>query len=908
MKASAKRRVWNVLAGLLFAVLLCELAIALFRVCPPVSLPSFVSTPRVPAVEWRQIESSKRLAPAFFWNASLQRAPGESDRFRATLMGQTRLLVLEGDRTSLRLAESAGVGHTRPLGTCTFDPPLREGDVLALQKKPGTVGVFRNGVRLLFAPCRLEEWRRGRWEAPGPPGTPPLLSFTYQKTAPLAFADDFMHGEGELGAWEAVSGRWTVHEVDNPIRSANAFSLRGVGEMAVVQAGRWFWHDYDVSLAVHPLRPSAFGLLLCRTDSGSAYRIEWRRGTASGEAGVLRLVRSSEGFDTVLDETVLDFVPSQWYELRAANLAGDLSVWVDGLRQLRAIDPQPLLGGQVGLWSDGGDGVVFDDVRVTPADSVEVAFGEAAGPSPAYVRARDAQDGGGWRLHLPVLGNVALRVRLEGLNRLTGPLELVARERGSGHVALRVSPAPGGAVAELLLRQGSGTEVKAHERLGPLPEAGWLSLHAHGPRFWGCLDDRMVAIAADSGAHGQGNCRILGADGGMVKMSSARVEAQGELPPLENWVETFAHEESMKEWGRPEAEWKADYSFSWTTYWHRSDFWRGVGVVLDLDRFRWRETAGRCGVALAGGEAASLRKAAAQLGVFAADGGAEARLTLGEDEPRTRPLPPGARRISLERRSGRLLAWADEKLLWSLPLPEWLTGLVRVGRFGGLPGEDWARAANIGAEGARTYSFKRAPVDWVPVAGTWTITNRWECDPRWSFFSGSQRRGVACNWSKLRHGDNVSLEFFIGPKMDSGRGKRYEYVGDMNAVLCADGEDVSSGYCFMFGGWNDSGSFITRGKEVIGKDRRTVVPRESATHRRWFHVKLRKHGEKLTFWVDGNKAVEADAPEPLKGRRFGLWTWDNGIMIAQLRLTTDSELTAQELLSTQPRVPKTPYD
>ena len=231
MNVSAKRRVWNALAAALFAVLLCELFVALKRVCPPLSFP--VARRSVPPVEWQMIESSDRLAPEFFWTVALSRGLSETDRFRATLMGQTRLLELGGDAGALRVTESAGVDRARQLAECRLEPPLQEGDKLAFHKRRGSVSVFRNGVRLLFAPCPLETWRRGRWEVSPAPGAPPLLSVDYQKTAPLYFADDFMHAEGELGEWEAVSGRWTVHAVDNPIRSANAFSLRGLGDAAV---------------------------------------------------------------------------------------------------------------------------------------------------------------------------------------------------------------------------------------------------------------------------------------------------------------------------------------------------------------------------------------------------------------------------------------------------------------------------------------------------------------------------------------------------------------------------------------------------------------------------------------------------------------------------------------------------
>ena len=72
-----------------------------------------------------------------------------------------------------------------------------------------------------------------------------------------------MHGEDELGEWEPKSGEWTVHALQNPIRSANPFSFLGRGSDALAVAGKWFWRDYSVSVAAHPLPGSAFGLKFC---------------------------------------------------------------------------------------------------------------------------------------------------------------------------------------------------------------------------------------------------------------------------------------------------------------------------------------------------------------------------------------------------------------------------------------------------------------------------------------------------------------------------------------------------------------------------------------------------------------------------------------------------------------------
>jgi hypothetical protein len=49
-------------------------------------------------------------------------------------------------------------------------------------------------------------------------------------------------------------------------------------------------------------------------------------------------------------------------------------------------------------------------------------------------------------------------------------------------------------------------------------------------------------------------------------------------------------------------------------------------------------------------------------------------------------------------------------------------------------------------------------------------------------------------------------------------------------------------------------------------------------------------------------------PAPLVGDRFALWTWNNGIMVAQVRVSTDIDFSAAAAPVEPPRTPRTPYD
>jgi len=270
------------------------------------------------------------------------------------------------------------------------------------------------------------------------------------------------------------------------------------------------------------------------------------------------------------------------------------------------------------------------------------------------------------------------------------------------------------------------------------------------------------------------------------------------------------------------------------------------------------------------------------------------------------PEPPAD--LTLQRCGTLLLVKQDGKLLWNHPLPERLHGLCLVGRIGYGNTPAWANAVTILANGITSYSFQEAPAAWTTASGTWEITNRWQCDPRWSFFSGVNLEGPACLWNKFQHGDRVSFDFFVGPKMDSERGKKYEYAGDFSLVLGADGRDISSGYSFMFAGWDNRGSQIVRQKKILTENPAVTIPRSSAIHRQWFHLKIRKNHDRLTFWADGKLVGTIQDPEPLPGRRFGLWTWKNGFMLAQFRVSSDDYSPAPESVTEVPVLPQTPYN
>ena len=229
----------------------------------------------------------------------------------------------------------------------------------------------------------------------------------------------------------------------------------------------------------------------------------------------------------------------------------------------------------------------------------------------------------------------------------------------------------------------------------------------------------------------------------------------------------------------------------------------------------------------------------------------------------------GPRRFSL-RRAGRLAAaYVDDRcLLWGQSKAA--RPSTRIGYF--------ARGAEVTPEDVRIYTehvyndlFRTAPAQWRVACGKWEVTSRWQCDPRWSFFAGVGHE-LAAIWNKRLFTGDITVEFFAGIRMDRNRGRRYEYASDMNVTICADGQDLSSGYSFLFGGWRNTASAIVRKGRVMKQIRSHTIPREKSTHRRWFHIRVQKRGTDLAFNIDGQPVLAYTDPEPLPGGQVALWT------------------------------------
>jgi len=190
-----------------------------------------------------------------------------------------------------------------------------------------------------------------------------------------------------------------------------------------------------------------------------------------------------------------------------------------------------------------------------------------------------------------------------------------------------------------------------------------------------------------------------------------------------------------------------------------------------------------------------------------------------------------------------------------------------------------------------TDSFMAAPVNWRIGAGVWAVTNRWQCDPRWSFFAGWRDDGPTVLWHKREFHGDITLEFAAGIKMDYTKTVGYQFASDLNATICADGRDVASGYSFVFGGWGNKKTAIVRQGQVVAEASKPLI--DGYIHRRWWYFKIEKRGPKLRYWVDNVLVHEYTDPKPLTGNRIAIWTYKHGIVLSRFRISCPGPMPAE---------------
>jgi len=842
------------------------------------------------------------------------RAIGDSPHARVILnqQGQWNYYFVEftGDRTAIGIVQDGREYLIGSSGPGVFHPNAVS-EVL-LKRRGLSIEVYAGNSRV--AQAWSERFHRGQVSL-GQIGDSVLFeSFRLQPVSDIFFSDDFMKAATEEGAWDVVGGDWHVEALKNPALSSNAFFYVGKkgDKPALATSGHWFWDSYTFKVACRPLEGGPVGIVAYYTSPDDYYLFRWQSASVNTEEPQRQLIRKRKGEEVVLAEGEGGHTEGQWYELGLTVKRGEIVAWADGNPVLEARDAA-LNGGGVGLYTEDPNPVYFDDAYVFSErefvddfDDAEIGRWQALGGTwrtegdgtvRANVKGKGKAVSGSTRWH-----DYLLSADVAGWRK--GVVGLCAHYQDEGHCyLLRLLPAE----RKLELRLVTPVEQPVLDKrvLDRSPELPCnLALDLRGGLIRGILNGRaMIAAPTDAGLP-CGKIGLIG-DACEAQFDNVRVEFPGPDEPVLTLNEVFAGETSMSEWSASESDWgvrrveSADGSDA-HVYWHRADF------------------PGDCDLEAVLTDKADAPKSPGALGLTIAGDGESTETgyrLLVETEKKTAALyrsgslvskaasPVEAREsLKLRRRGAFVLAYADGRRVLSFQDSSPLKGAHVA--FSTAAKELDTSCLTVYSPNIYAYNFHKAPDEWREAGGTWKVTNRWQCDPRWSFFSG-QSKQVAAIWNKRQFEGDLALEFSAGIKMDAARGARYEYASDINATICADGKSLTSGYSFLFGGKENTGTQILRGNEVVAESP-FRIPR--GIHRHWFYIKIRKCGGHLSLWIDKRPVLEFKDPDPLSGPYVALWTYNNGIMVTRVRISSESGKTRELPDPSRPRVAGCFYD
>lgn len=753
-------------------------------------------------------------------------------------------------------------------------------------------------------------------------------SVSLQPVEEIYFADDFMRSEGEGSDWQAISGEWRVQASDNPLRSANAFTYfaraRGKSKEAISVVGYPFWSNYSIQASLRCMDASSVGLILCWANQQNYYLFRWT-GSDGRTPGRRELLECRNGKFTVLFNATGGFIPGQWYEVRAEVALNVMRVYIDG-HKVCEVRNGSLHRGMAGLYTTSAVGAHFDDVLIRDAGEFTISFQDQA--FDGIVR----QVTGSWRfVNLQRFGRVCEVETSSDAKALIGGNISNCAVKVQASIANGVEDGASIGIClnyhdemtyylvrlvfgketaiELVRYNSDGEKLLAHAPvkldltkpfvLSALSDGGLLTVYINGERVAQAFDASVT-----SGAIG------LYASSCKARFYSLCICTDSHrLNQFNIAHEVFAHEYSMGNWAAAQSDWIEREgeveSRRVSVLWHRADFWGDLEVRakvnLDLGMAMFILSSPQLDANL--GYRLELVKGFARL--FRNN----KLVSECKHDSLSSPTHVRIRRIGkfviAYMDNTPVLAYEDEQ-----PLIGSKFGFVSLGSA--VQRED----VELFASNSINDMFRKAAVDWRSSNGLWEVSQRWQCDPRWSFFSGvswnmvaaiseshkeiKRAKGernlagsnLAVVWSKYMCEGDMVVEFAVAVKMARERGSYSSYAQDLNITICADGKDLTSGYTFVLGGWRGTKSAIVRREKVVAQIEHK--PFGEDIHRKWFLVRVEKRGGKLRYFVDDKLLLEYEDPQPIGGKHIAIWTRDNGIMIARLAICAERLLGKEE--------------
>jgi hypothetical protein len=745
---------------------------------------------------------------------------------------------------------------------------------------------------------------------------------------PVVFGDDFMRESKEGSPWENISGMWETIGLEHPTLSANPFRLSSAGARAMTVVGKPFWDSYRGSVSVFGAEGQKAGVVFSYRDPNNYFLFRWSA-KGNGDEGKAEVVSFNNGGYSIMAEKPGGYAPGVWYKVEVVTGMGWAKIYVDE-QEMFDIVRLGIAGGRFGLYSDGVNRTYFDDVVITPFQEATYSGTNAM----RYFRPIS----GGWQEGVEdIRADTSTNSAFPALYTCTTEWRewtvtgVVNSGDDCGVAAAVMDPLNFVSLAVrgkglVLLQRKSGEEVVL--ATASLPDVtGPIELNLQTSRGIARGSARRetgeaVTVSSPLAPGLFGGAGLVALSGRADFASRIAVSMPKRQEAILTGNATFSSEESMSTWAGEMSDW---YLGKGNSYWYRGFFPGDVEVSAELAETRIMpgnvialgvKKTGDDGMPMNGYIMTVKRQTVVQPAPTDAgrgpSGQVEVRLTREGQEIAARTASIDALYAAGLRTVGETVAG----YINGMPLISYrdfnASGLggykvaYKTDGFALQPGNVLVTSGRM-----HDYQFNTAPTDWRVACGTWEVTNRWQCDPRWSFFSGTRdgQNKLILLWNKRHFTDPIRVELYAGIKMDSKRGNRYEYARDVNVSLSKDGVDTLDGYSFLYGGFDDQKSAILRNGDVVASTTQGVINRSMRIHRQWFHIVVEKDGKNVNYTVDdGEVKLTYEDTNPIDAGRVAIWSYDCAIMVSRVRISGGNGETAEIPGYVAERIPRTIYD
>ena len=796
------------------------------------------------------------LAPILLAFAAAPVAAGDGDmtwqrrELRAEApQGYLAVVVLSPAQEGARTAALVGEGEGLTIEIDSREWRVRRGDDVIRRGEAAA-----EGTRRFFAKRTARQFLLGvddRWvygcDVTKPEGKPAVrlgvgsgyapATFRLVAREPVRFADDFPDPVPQAGTWVPLKGHWVLSSLSYADKSANPAELAAVfGNLEdAASAGRTRTREIGVGIRFDRRYARVMGVAVDSPAARAGIREDDYIRSVDGQA-----VSSASDAEARLQGEVGEAVKiaveregtRQEYELVRASV-----VW--GMSH-RHVPIQPSTPGDTALIAAGQD--YWTDYRFACATQLRGvgAFGlvfAMLGPEDYHVFRWLSADkvlkgGGRWQI-----------VRVRG---------------GKEHV---VSEKEGGFFPHDFYALSVAIE-------GDSPG---------GVRATGAVDGTAVIEAADD-AMVPGKLGFWAEEPGVVSFDDV-VAGEPERKEVRGSANAYQRSDPvMRAWADPAYSWL--YAGLGQQWWHRSDFpgdvtltapvTAGSSVELALSADRGEESSGYRFTIAADGSATRLSRATAIVGEKPLGGVKPTQVTFSRKGKAVRVLLDGK----------AWLAYDDAEPLKGSAVR--IKGVI-------------ARDVVVDCPNVVDYYFNGMPVEWHVGGGSWEVMNRWVCNPTWSFFGG-RSDGLLSVWSKRRLEGDCFLDLHVGLMMFGLGG--YTNMRDVGLTICGDGRNVAKGYTAIVGANQNALTALFRNGKLVAQtsDYSARLPRQNMSaaggelytqHRGWIHMKLIRQAGRVRLYIWDRLAIDYADPEPLPGGRAAIWSVDNGMLLAKVRLAAD---------------------